>query len=117
MRATHTYAVMEVSEQTFLEIKNKLLAAGYQHAIHGGQDDGTLVVEMHGIALKAEQPEVKIVEPHQSNGACPICHKREKLSYHLNTDKVHCGNCKYIGELGEFRAHERELEPQEPITR
>ncbi len=44
---THTYALMEVSRAAFDEIKAKLLAAGYDHAVH---DDGA-TLDMHGIAL------------------------------------------------------------------
>jgi hypothetical protein len=45
---THTYAVLEVSKEAFEEIKTKLLAAGYQHAI----DDDEGIIDMHGIGLQ-----------------------------------------------------------------
>lgn len=46
---SHTYALLEVSPATYVEIRRKLEEAGYQHALH---DNG--VIDMHGIAL--EQP-------------------------------------------------------------
>lgn len=53
MRTTRTYAIMHVSESAYNEIKAKLEAAGYQHAIHGG---AVVCLDMHGIAL-AKEPE------------------------------------------------------------
>lgn len=46
MRATHTYALLEVSEEAYEEIKRKLLDAGYDQVI-------TLFgeIDMMGIAL------------------------------------------------------------------
>lgn len=49
MRSTHTYAVLEISNAAYDEIRAKLEAAGYQHAF---MDDGE--IDMHGIAVKAE---------------------------------------------------------------
>jgi len=46
---THTYALLEVSVPVYEEIKEKLLAAGYQHAFN---DKGE--IDMHGIALVKE---------------------------------------------------------------
>jgi hypothetical protein len=45
---TYTYAVLEVSADTFREIADKLRAAGYGHAFDRD------VIAMHGIALRAE---------------------------------------------------------------
>lgn len=45
MRHTHTIASLEVSRAAYEEIANKLVAAGYSHAIHDG------IVDMHGIGL------------------------------------------------------------------
>lgn len=60
-RATHTYAVLEVSTATYREIRGKLDAAGYQHAFQetamaavrgdGLDVSGIEVIDMHGIAL------------------------------------------------------------------
>lgn len=49
LRTTHTYAILEVSEQAYREIRERLKAAGYAHAFH--EDDGREVIDMHGIAL------------------------------------------------------------------
>lgn len=46
---SHTYAILEVSPETYAEIKEKLRVAGYEHAFH---DD---VIDMHGIALKVKE--------------------------------------------------------------
>lgn len=52
MRSTHTYAILEVSQSAFDEIKAKLVEADYGHAF--SQDGKT--IDMHGIALEAEEP-------------------------------------------------------------
>ncbi len=49
---THTYALLEVSDQTFEEIKDKLKRAGYQDQFH--DDDGRLIIDLHGLALVKE---------------------------------------------------------------
>lgn len=46
---THTYAVLEVSRAAYDEIRTKLVAYGYEHAIH--EDDGRELIDMHGIGL------------------------------------------------------------------
>lgn len=50
LRTTRTYAVMEVSAAAFAEIRQKLIDAGYQQALH---QDGeyALVLDMHGVVL------------------------------------------------------------------
>jgi uncharacterized lipoprotein YehR (DUF1307 family) len=51
MRTTHTYAILEISQAAFDEIKAKLEAVGYQDQFH---DEGEhLVIDMHGIAVRA----------------------------------------------------------------
>ncbi len=47
---TYTYAILDVSPEAHQEIHVKLKAAGYQRALH---EDG--VIDMHGIALRAEK--------------------------------------------------------------
>jgi len=47
MRSTHTYAILEVSNAAYTEVRKLLSDAGYDHAFH---DD---VIDMHGIAIKA----------------------------------------------------------------
>ncbi len=51
---TYTYAVLEITKPAFAEIKAKLEAAGYQHQFNKA-DDGTIEIDMHGIAVKAEK--------------------------------------------------------------
>lgn len=46
---SHTYAVLEVSHETFEEVYRALEIAGYQHAFH--EDNGRTVIDMHGVAL------------------------------------------------------------------
>lgn len=46
LRRTHTYAVLEVSDAAYQEIKAKLQAAGYDHAF---MEDGE--IDMFGIAV------------------------------------------------------------------
>lgn len=48
---TYTYAILEVSAQTFDEVLRKLREAGYDHAI----DDDSRLIDMHGIALGKEE--------------------------------------------------------------
>lgn len=50
MRSTYTYAVMDISPSAYQEIRAKLEAAGYGHALHRSAD-GAEVLDMHGIAL------------------------------------------------------------------
>lgn len=49
-KMTHTYAVLEVSKQTYREIKEKLITAGYTHVF---DDD---IIDMNGIGLKEGKP-------------------------------------------------------------
>lgn len=54
MKATRTYALLQVSTSTYAEIRGLLKAAEYEHAFHS--DDGREVIDMHGIALLDTQP-------------------------------------------------------------
>jgi hypothetical protein len=47
---THTYVLLDVSKAAYDEIKQKLLNAGYDHAINDAGE-----IDMHGIALVVEQ--------------------------------------------------------------
>lgn len=51
MRTTRTFATMEVTAAVFAEIKEKLLNAGYGHAID--DHDGVETLDMHGIGLQS----------------------------------------------------------------
>ena len=53
MTCTHTYAILEVSSAAFHEIKEKLLAAGYEHAMQAYS--GKIFIDMHGLALREEE--------------------------------------------------------------
>lgn len=48
---THTYVILDVSNETFIEIARKLGDAGYNQAFH--EHDGRQVIDMQGIALRA----------------------------------------------------------------
>jgi hypothetical protein len=52
-----TYAILDVTADTFREIQTKLEAAGYLHAFKE-HDDGSLIIDMHGVALRDEDGEV-----------------------------------------------------------
>jgi hypothetical protein len=51
---TYTYVTMDVSHAAYAEIMDKLVAAGYEHAIHNTRSSDGVVLDMHGIALKEE---------------------------------------------------------------
>lgn len=48
MRSTYTYVLLDVSPAAYREIRAKLEAAGYDHAIDGEH------LDMHGIALNCD---------------------------------------------------------------
>lgn len=54
-RTTHTYAVLEVSVETYAEIERGLRAAGYDHSFT--KDGDTDTIDMHGIALQVKSDE------------------------------------------------------------
>lgn len=49
MRSTHTYVVLEISQDAYDEIRKKLEEAGYQHAFMKNGE-----IDMHGIAVAAD---------------------------------------------------------------
>lgn len=51
LRQTRTVAVLEVTAPVYAEIRAKLVAAGYDHALMR-EGDGE-AIDMHGIALQA----------------------------------------------------------------
>ena len=56
---THTYALLELSEVAYLEISEKLKAAGYSHAFHENPEaPGYPRIDMSGIAVV---PEVEMI--------------------------------------------------------
>lgn len=51
---TYTYALMEIPPDMWRHIHDKMLAAGYGHAVHEDADgEGHVALDMHGIALIA----------------------------------------------------------------
>jgi hypothetical protein len=58
---THTYAILDVTAATFREIQTKLEAAGYLHAFKE-HDDGTLIIDLHGVALRDEDGDANTPE-------------------------------------------------------
>ncbi len=54
---THSFAELEVSEDTFTEIEKLLRAAGYDHAFIKSAFHGT-VIDMHGIGLVKKQASI-----------------------------------------------------------
>ena len=52
---THTYAILEVSENTYNEIAAKLREAGYENQFNDRDSVCTAVIDMHGIALVKEK--------------------------------------------------------------
>lgn len=49
--STHTFAVLDVTEQTMAEVEGKLRAAEYDHAF-SVDNDCRMLIDMHGIALR-----------------------------------------------------------------
>jgi hypothetical protein len=56
--STHTYVALEVSSAAYDEIRQKLKAAGYEHAFH---EDG--LIDMHGLALSTGAAESDELPP------------------------------------------------------
>ena len=52
MRQTHTYVILQVSKETYREIRENLARAGYDHAF-ALKAEGE-VIDMQGIGLQAE---------------------------------------------------------------
>lgn len=50
MNSTYTMAIMQVSKETYEEIKQKMLTAGYGHVFHSHHDGP--VIDMNGIAIQ-----------------------------------------------------------------
>src|SRR5262245_44629824 len=52
IKQTHTYSILEISRSAYDEIKDKLIEAGYQHAVM--KEGEREVIDMHGIAIAQE---------------------------------------------------------------
>jgi hypothetical protein len=60
IRQTHTYAILPLSPAAYQEIREKLLAAGYGHAVHDRNDPAPHsgeCIDMHGLAVQSEKEE------------------------------------------------------------
>lgn len=54
LRSTHTFVTLVISPEAYEEIKQKLLAAGYNHSfVYDFNDEET--IDMHGIGLVEEK--------------------------------------------------------------
>lgn len=61
IRPTHTFATLGISPDAHAEIKQRLLAADYGHAVIGSPAKGC-ILDMHGIGLTVEQQETKHID-------------------------------------------------------
>ena len=50
LRQTHTYAVMEVPEDVYRDIRRRFVEAGYDHVFDGSGPEE--IMDMHGVALR-----------------------------------------------------------------
>lgn len=55
LRVTHTYAVLDVTQEFYREVRELLKAAGYEHAFNADAEGE--VIDMHGIAIRARAAE------------------------------------------------------------
>jgi len=86
IRSTHTYAILEVSHATYIEIKEKLEKVGYSDQFHDDRDGDGVVIDMHGIALKDKGE--KVMQPHQERVVtekAELDDKSAKLNAFFNT--------------------------------
>ena len=64
-KATHTYAILQVSSKTYAEIRALLAKAGYEDQFH---DRGVCeLIDMHGLALQ-------VLPPQQLEAECQETH-------------------------------------------
>lgn len=87
VRRTHTFALLELSGPAFEEVKGKLTAAGYSHAFT--EVDGKPVIDMHGIAVVAEEAKAKPAGP---DLLCDCGHAESEHHTHEFQDG-YCGAC------------------------
>jgi len=89
---TYTYAILEVSESTYQEIRKLLDEAGYQQAFHEHEDGE--VVDMRGIALKARaEPVVSLVPQDHGPGPAPDCEECDGSGVDFVEDGVKVHPC------------------------
>lgn len=63
LRSTHTVVTLEISVAAFNEIREKLEAAGYQHAIFADASHGSLMIDMTGIGLTPPPVQIDMTKP------------------------------------------------------
>ena len=68
MRATHTFAELQVSKEAYLEIYTLLAEAGYHHTFIDG------AIDMHGIALTKKDKTEGTTEPNVDATRPPRIH-------------------------------------------
>lgn len=101
-KTAHTYAILEISEAAYREIRGKLEEAGYAHAFHLRDDQGDgEVIDMHGIALRAD--------PANPTGKSEALEAEvTRLTALLNTPEIHDFAKAVVLEA----AHQRERWPE-----
>ena len=57
-RTTHTYTVLPISRVAYRELRARLEASGYHHAIHTDADGE--VIDLHGVAVQAIEPKAAV---------------------------------------------------------
>lgn len=70
---THTYAILEISESAYKEIRGKLEEAEYQEQLH---ED---IIDMHGIAIKQEKGAESGLQPYQERVVAEKNRLQERL--------------------------------------
>lgn len=55
---TYTYALLPLSKEAYAEIRDKMIIAGHDHALHEDSDHGE-VIDMHGLAVVVEEEQPK----------------------------------------------------------
>jgi hypothetical protein len=89
---SHTYALLEVSVETYSEIREKLEAAGYTHAFDAG------VIDMHGLALVFKQPKPVVTDKDfQPKPEHPDEVELEEPIRYKKPVKRSCGECEVAG--------------------
>lgn len=63
-KTTHTSAILELSQESFAEIRAKLLAAGYEHAFY--REYNRVIIDMNGLAIKTEEKKVFKNKDHEN---------------------------------------------------
>lgn len=91
--STHTHANLDVSRQTYHEVRRLLMAASYQHVLGTDGLGGAEVMDMHGIALRID-PEAARVRPCTEDDEC--CRRRPLENVHRLKHGV-CERCGWNG--------------------